>query len=41
MTNTIKDIWDSTVGRLAVICFAVGWVPFYLLTVAHAALTAR
>lgn len=41
MADTIKDIWDSTLGRLALVAICAGWVPFYLLTAAHAALTAR
>lgn len=37
--NTIADVWDSLLGRTLLIGCAVGWVPFYLLTMAHAALT--
>jgi hypothetical protein len=39
MTDTIRNIWDSTLGRLFVIGAAVGWVPFFMLSMAHAALT--
>lgn len=37
--NTIAEAWDSMLGRLCIIGIAAGWVPFYLLTEAHAALT--
>lgn len=41
--NTIKQIiasaWDSFLGRAAVIGISLGFVPFVLLTQAHAALS--
>ena len=42
LTNTVelaRSIWDHTLGRLALIAVAAGWVPFYLLSAATAALT--
>lgn len=39
LRNTIAEAWDSIWGRVVIIGFAAGWVPFYLLTEAHAALT--
>jgi len=37
--NTIVETWESLLGRVAIIGLAVGWVPFALLSMAHAALT--
>lgn len=36
--NVITDCWDSLLGRVAIIGLSVGWVPFVLLSEAHAAL---
>lgn len=41
ITSTIRDAWDNLLIRVAIIGLAVGWVPFYLLTQAHAALTQK
>lgn len=39
IADIIRDTWDNTIGRLLIVGGAIGWVPFYLLTEAHAALT--
>jgi len=39
ITATLRDAWDSLLGRVILIGLAAGWVPFYLLSEAHAALT--
>lgn len=45
MTNLINtavelaaNTWDSLLGRVALAAVVVGWVPFYFLSLAHAAL---
>jgi hypothetical protein len=38
MENIARDIWESTLGRVAVLCTALGAAPFILLTKAAAAL---
>ena len=37
----VRNVWDSLLGRVALIGFAVGWVPFVLLSMAHSALVSR
>lgn len=37
--NAVAGAWDSLLGRVMILGLALGWVPFYLLTMAHAALT--
>lgn len=37
--TTIADTWDSFLGRIIIIGLAIGWVPFYFLTMAHQALS--
>lgn len=39
MADMLRNIWDSTLGKAAVICIAVGAAPIILLSYAHAALT--
>ena len=39
--ETLRNVWDSLLGRVALIGLAVGWVPFVLLSMAHSALVAR
>tara|TARA_R110000803_G_scaffold20201_2_gene52213 strand:- start:18 stop:149 length:132 start_codon:yes stop_codon:yes gene_type:complete len=38
LTNTARDIWQSFFGKVIVISVCAGWVPFFLLSKAHAAL---
>jgi len=41
LTNTvelIRNTWDSLLGRVALVAITIGWVPFFLLSKAHAAL---
>ncbi len=40
ITETIKDVWNSMLGRVILIGLAVGWVPFTILSLVHNALTA-
>lgn len=37
--NTVRDAWDSLLGRILIIGLSAGWVPFYFLTRVHASLT--
>lgn len=39
LKTAIADTWDSFLGRIMIIGLAIGWVPFYFLTMAHSALT--
>ena len=36
--NIISDIWESILGRCAIIGLAIGWVPVVLLSMAVKAL---
>ena len=36
--ETVLNVWDSTFGRLAVLAVSLGFVPFYLLSMAVASL---
>ena len=45
MTNLINtaveaasSTWDSLLGRVVILAGTLGWVPFFLLSKAHAAL---
>lgn len=38
LRETITDIWDSLTGRVMLCGAAIGWVPFYLLSLATAQL---
>lgn len=38
LKTTLSETWDSFLGRIFILGLAIGWVPFYLLTVAHNAL---
>lgn len=39
LRNAVAATWDSLLGRVLILGLAIGWVPFYFLTMAHAALT--
>ena len=36
--NVITDCWENLLGHVAIIGLSVGWVPFVLLSEAHATL---
>ncbi len=38
ITNTLSAAWDSFLGRVAILALAIGWMPYYFLSAAHAAL---
>ncbi len=38
MKNVINNVWGSFLGRVAVLALAIGWMPYYFLSAAHAAL---
>lgn len=39
--ESLRNVWDSLLGRVLLIGLAVGWMPFVLLSMAHNALTTR
>ena len=38
MTDTARGLWGNFFGKIVIVSLTLGWVPFYLLTEAHAAL---
>lgn len=38
LKNIASNTWDNLLGRAAILALSVGWVPFALLSMAHAAL---
>lgn len=39
ITDFVTDAWDTLLGRIILCGLAVGWVPFYILSKAHEALS--
>lgn len=38
MIETLRNVWDSMLGRVVLLALSIGWVPFVLLSMATAAL---